>query len=137
MKSIRKPPDGETPSAALEPNLDRAVELVLQLMPIPGRSGEEAEVAAVIRERLLQAGAPPAAILTDSAHLRTPQRGNTGNLIFKLPGTQRPRPMHLFQKRRDIHALRLSDRLDPGQRQALKVESSSRVANNIPGGIGC
>jgi hypothetical protein len=39
---------------------------------------------------------------------------------IKLSGTQLSRPMHLFQKRRDIHALLLSDRSKPGQRQALK-----------------
>jgi hypothetical protein len=37
---------------------------------------------------------------------------------IKLCGIQLSRPMHLFQKRRDIHALLLSDRSKPGQRQA-------------------
>jgi hypothetical protein len=36
----------------------------------------------------------------------------------KLSGTQLSRPMHLFQKRRDIHALLPSDRSKPAQRQA-------------------
>lgn len=70
-----------------EPNLNRALELVLKLMPIPGRSGEEALVAEAIRERLQAAGVEPGAIVVDKAHTKTPLAGNTGNLILKLPGT--------------------------------------------------
>ncbi len=78
----------------LEPDLPRAVELVLQLMPIAGRSGEEGEVSQFVRRELLRAGAAASAIQSDSAHRRTPDGGQTGNLIFTLPGTVRaPRRM--------------------------------------------
>ncbi|NLF70248.1 MAG: M20/M25/M40 family metallo-hydrolase [Candidatus Anammoximicrobium sp.] len=78
----------------LEPDLRSAVELVLQLMPIPGRSGEEGEVSQFVRRELLRAGAAASAIQTDSAHRRTPDGGQTGNLVFSLPGTVRgPRRM--------------------------------------------
>src|SRR5689334_25089677 len=78
----------------MEPNLNRALELVLKLMPIPGRSGEEALVAEFIREQLKKAGLPPDAVITDNAHTKTPIAGNTGNLILKLPGTLKgPRRM--------------------------------------------
>jgi tripeptide aminopeptidase len=84
----------DVPLPLPEPNLERALSLALELMALPGRSGEEAQVAACVRQHLLQAGAPAAAIQTDSAHLRAPQRGDTGNLILKLPGTSRgPRRM--------------------------------------------
>jgi tripeptide aminopeptidase len=63
-------------------------------MAIPGRSGEEAEVAAFIERELRRAGAPASAIERDAAHRRTPNGGNSGNLVFKLPGTRRsPRRM--------------------------------------------
>lgn len=63
-------------------------------MAIPAKSGEEAPVAAYIREKLLAAGASPDAIETDNAQERALIRGNTGNLIFKLPGTlKKPRRM--------------------------------------------
>jgi tripeptide aminopeptidase len=77
-----------------EPNLDRALELVLDLMPIPGRSGEESIVAEFIREHLQAAGVAPGDILVDKANAKTPIVGNTGNLILKLPGTVKgPRRM--------------------------------------------
>ncbi len=71
------------------PDLRRALDLATKLMPIPGTSGREGKVAEFIRTQLLRGGAPKAAIRTDSAHRRTPERGETGNLILKLPGTVR------------------------------------------------
>ncbi len=61
----------------------------MELMAIPAKSGEEAPVAAYIREKLLAAGAPADAIVTDNAQKQALINGNTGNLIFKLPGTQK------------------------------------------------
>lgn len=76
------------------PDLSRAVDLVTQLMAIPGKSGEEAAVAQFITDRLTAAGADPKAIAFDDANTRTPIAGQTGNLIFQLPGTQKgPRRM--------------------------------------------
>jgi tripeptide aminopeptidase len=76
------------------PDLKRAFDLLWQLLPIPGRSGQETQVAEFVRQRLLDAGAPTAAIRTDTAHRRSPLGGETGNLILKLPGTARgPRRM--------------------------------------------
>src|SRR5206468_6186120 len=60
---------------------------VLDLMSIPAKSGEEAPVAAYIREMLLAAGAPADAIVTDNAQKQALIKGNIGNLILKLPGT--------------------------------------------------
>jgi tripeptide aminopeptidase len=81
-------------SARLQPDLKRAERLVLELMAIAAKSGEEAPVAAYIREKLLAAGAPSEAIVTDSAQKHALIKGNTGNLIFKLAGTHKgPRRM--------------------------------------------
>jgi tripeptide aminopeptidase len=90
--SNRKPP---TPDPRLPtPDLARAEKLVLELMAIPGKSGEEAGVAEYIRSKLLAAGAPVEAIKTDNAHKQALIAGNTGNLILKLPGTVKaPRRM--------------------------------------------
>jgi tripeptide aminopeptidase len=76
------------------PNLARAQKLVLELMAITAKSGEEAPVAACIRQKLLAAGAPADCILTDNANKHSPLKGNTGNLILRLPGTAKaPRRM--------------------------------------------
>ena len=88
----RKRPPARTSAAneeMVEPDLQRAVDLVTQLMAIPGKSGEEAAVANFITSQLRRAGARAGAIHTDAAHLRTPLRGDTGNLFFQLPGTRR------------------------------------------------
>jgi len=92
---VKKTPVATSPApAGHEPNLARAVELVMALLPIPGKSGEEADVAKLIRGKLLAAGAPADAITTDNAHQKSILKGNTGNLILKLPGTLKaPRRM--------------------------------------------
>lgn len=82
------------PATAPEPDLTRAVELVTRMLAIPGPSCSEAEVARFVVDRLVEAGARPAAIQMDAAHRRTPVEGNCGNLMFRLPGTIRgPRRM--------------------------------------------
>lgn len=61
----------------------------MQLMAIPGGSGNEKDVAAFVVNQLQAAGCPADAISFDRAHEKTPLRGNVGNLIVKLPGTLR------------------------------------------------
>jgi len=93
--SNRKPP-AKPQSKPSQPavNLARAEQLVMELMAIPAKSGEEAPVAEYIRSKLLATGAPADAVATDNAHKNTLIKGNTGNLIFKLSGTEKaPRRM--------------------------------------------
>ena len=61
----------------------------MQLMAIPGKTGQEREVADCIIQHLRDAGAPAAAVKTDNAHRRTPVPGQIGNLALRLPGTTR------------------------------------------------
>ncbi len=71
-----------------------ALALVMEMMAIPGRSGEEAAVMDFIRGKLLDAGIQQSALSFDDANRRTPLRGQVGNLLLKLPGTIRgPRRM--------------------------------------------
>jgi tripeptide aminopeptidase len=75
--------------AAAVPKLNerQLVSLVMELMAVPGRSCEEAQIAALVQKKLLAAGAPKSAIQFDNAHQRTQRPGSVGNLILKLPGT--------------------------------------------------
>src|SRR5262245_53707282 len=75
-------------AAAPEPDLQAAMQRVLELMAIPGGSGHEGAVAEAITRHLRQAGAPASAITSDDAHRRTPIGGEVGNLVLQLPGTQ-------------------------------------------------
>ena len=69
------------------PDLHKAFNLVLRLMAVEGKSGEESRVVRFIRSTLKRAGVPDSWVRTDSAHKHTPIRGDTGNLCLKLPGT--------------------------------------------------
>lgn len=76
-------------AATLEPDVHGALRLVMDLMAIPGRSGQEAAIMERIRRELLAAGAPEAALQHDRAHALSPIAGEVGNLSLKLPGTVR------------------------------------------------
>jgi tripeptide aminopeptidase len=65
----------------------RAVDLVMDMLAIPGKSGEEGRVAAYIRQRLKQAGVPDDCVTHDGATRHSPAGGEVGNLIVRLPGT--------------------------------------------------
>lgn len=72
-----------------ELDFKRAFKLVMELMAIPGTSGEEKTVSNFIVKRLKAAGAPASAIQIDSAQRKAAIFGDTGNLVLKLPGTDR------------------------------------------------
>jgi len=72
-----------------EPDLDEAVQMVMELMAIPGPSGQEGAVAEFVTQHLRSSGVPASAIRMDRAHRRTPIAGQTGNLVLRLPGTVR------------------------------------------------
>jgi len=65
----------------------QAIELLTQLVAIPGKSGQEQATADRIVKELRSAGVPQSAIVFDEAHKKSPYGGQCGNLIVKLPGT--------------------------------------------------
>jgi tripeptide aminopeptidase len=78
-------------SVSTTPEFDssQAIAMVMELMAIPGKSGQEAAVAETITKKLLAAGAPADAIRHDNANTKTSLDGQVGNLIFQMPGTVR------------------------------------------------
>jgi tripeptide aminopeptidase len=81
-------------------DLATARKIVLDLLAIPGVSGDEKAVAERIVWWLREAGCPAGAIAFDSAHTKTPIKGNVGNLIVQLPGTL-PGPRRLLMAHMD------------------------------------
>lgn len=77
-----------------------ALQLAMDLMAIPGRSGQESQIAAEISRRLMTVGVPESAISFDAAHRRSGGTGECGNLIVKLPGTLR-QPRRLLMAHMD------------------------------------
>ncbi len=92
MKTKQRPrtaPTAKRSLASSPPEIDerQTLQMVMELMAIPGLSGHEGKVAQYITEKLRAAGAPAEAIRSDQAHKKTPLKGDVGNLIFQLPGT--------------------------------------------------
>lgn len=81
--------DTMPPAELLELVDDSPVELVTNMMGIPGKSGHEAAIAEFIVSQLKAAGVPDSAISFDTAHKKSHIGGEVGNLIVKLPGTIR------------------------------------------------
>lgn len=99
-----------------------AIDLVIRLMAIPGKSCEESMISQAVSHELSSMGIPRAAISFDAAHKATPKPGQVGNLIVKLPG------------RRDLPRIMLSAHLDtvpicegcvPKRRGAVIVSTKS------------
>ena len=76
------PPDCDVDSKSV-------LDLVIGMMAVPGRSGEERQIAEFITDRLREAGIPASAISHDAVTRRSPFAGQIGNLIVRLPGTSR------------------------------------------------
>jgi len=72
----------------------RNIDLLMQLLALPGPSGGEQQVADFLLGALQQAGLPDSAVAIDRAHKKSPLGGATGNLAVRLPGTiKAPRRM--------------------------------------------
>ena len=73
---------------------NRNVDLLMQLLALPGPSGGEQPVADFILAELMRAGLPDDAAATDQAFKKSPLGGSTGNLAVRLPGALKaPRRM--------------------------------------------
>lgn len=89
-RSVRSSqPKARSTTKSLDDNVADVIPLAMKLMKIPGQSGQEGRVSKFICAKLRRAGAPAQTIRSDDAHRRTPIQGETGNLVFKLPGTKR------------------------------------------------
>ena len=66
-----------------------ALKLIMDLLSVSGKSGEERAIADLIIKKARKAGVKPSQITEDKANKKSPYGGNCGNLIIKLPGTYR------------------------------------------------
>jgi tripeptide aminopeptidase len=77
-----------------------AEEHLMRFLSVEGVTGQEANIAAAVRDALKRVGVPASAIRFDDANTRIPLPTETGNLIVDLPGT-RPGPHLLFSTHLD------------------------------------
>lgn len=77
--------------SAAAPRVDEpaAIERVMRLMAVRGKSCEEGAVVRLITDELLQAGLPASAIKVDQVNKKSPVGGEVGNLVVTLPGNRR------------------------------------------------
>ena len=68
-------------------NEKAAVKRVMDMIAVPGKSGDEAAIAKFIVKELKAVGVKASQITYDSANKKSPIGGQIGNLIVKLPGT--------------------------------------------------
>ncbi len=66
--------------------MDRNIQQVIDLMKIPGKSGEETEISNYVKGRLIDMGVSEEAIYYDDAHKHSEIGGETGNMIVRFPG---------------------------------------------------
>ncbi len=84
--TMKTSPAKKTP-AETPPFADKAaLDLVMRMMAIPGRSGQERRIVEFISDQLRAAGAAADSLDTDNAHQKSVLRGEVGNLILRLPG---------------------------------------------------
>ncbi|QDT98961.1 M20/M25/M40 family metallo-hydrolase [Gimesia aquarii] len=115
-------------------NQKQALQLVTDLMRIPGKSGEEGKIAAEIVERLQKAGLPRKLISFDTANKKSPIGGESGNLIVKLPGTQKG-PRRALMAHMDTVPLCVG--AEPVKRGNLIHSKSSQTALGADDRSGC
>jgi tripeptide aminopeptidase len=80
---------------------DLAMNHLMDLLAVPGPTGQEAKVAEAITNKLLAAGCKKAWIKTDDAHKRLGDGYETGNLIVQLPGTVKTAPRIMYSAHMD------------------------------------
>lgn len=73
-------------TASITFNERKAVERVIDMIAIAGKSCQEKAIAGYIEQKLVEAGIPASAISYDRAHKLSTYGGEVGNLIVKLPG---------------------------------------------------
>lgn len=116
MSKTRREPAASSP----EPDLKSAIETVVELMGIPGVSGQERAAHDRVRELLLEAGCPASAITSDDVYRRSPLGGEVGNLIVRLTGTIRA-PRRLLMAHLDTVPLCVGSK---PKRQGREVRSA-------------
>ena len=103
--------------------MDKNIATVIELMKIPGISGEETLISNHVVERLIDMGVSKDAISYDEAHKHSEIGGELGNLIVRFPG-RRGEPVRM-----------LSTHLDtvPGAVGSRPVLEGERIVNTASG----
>ncbi|MCH2113844.1 MAG: M20/M25/M40 family metallo-hydrolase [Pirellulales bacterium] len=111
----------------------RATQYLMRLLGLPGMSGAESQVVALLRRELRRAGAPADAIQEDQAHRRSSFGGEVGNLVCRLPGTRRGPGRMLVAHMDTVPVCRGARPVQRGNRIIAKDSSTGLGADNRAG----
>ena len=118
----------------IEVNEARALEHLLDLLKIPGLSGQEGKIAAEVKKKLRAAGCKSSWIQEDHVHQKLGRGFETGNLIVRVPGSLKT-GMRLFSGHMDTVPLcrgaepvRRSGRIVARGKTALGADNRTAVA---------
>ena len=100
----------------------QATKQLMELLVIPGGSGRERLVSDYLRKTLLAAGASAGSLKSDSAHKRSVHGGEVGNLVLRLPGSQRA-PRRMFSAHMDTVPICVGTK---PVRRGHRIESASK-----------
>jgi len=103
--------------------MDKNIAKVIELMKIPGKSGEESRIDNHLIQHLRDIGVPADSIVHDTAHEYSEIGGELGNMIVRFPGRE-GEPCRM-----------LSTHLDtvPGAVGSKPVLKGDKVVNSAPG----
>ena len=111
-----------------------AIRHLMDLLKVPGPSGGEAAVAALVSAKLIKCGCKKSWLSHDNAHKKIGDGYEVGNLIVKLPGTTRG-ARRLFSGHMDTVPLcrgaipvRRGNRIVPRTRTALGGDNRTAVS---------
>lgn len=111
MARVKTPTKSRKPAVKASDafSVDQALNLVMRLMAVPGKSGEEGRVVELIRKELKSAGADMSHVRLDDTPKRSPLGGEVGNLVFTFPGTL-PGPRRMLMAHMDTVPLCVGSR---------------------------
>jgi len=110
---------------------DQALKDLLDLLNIDGPPGQEAEVAAFLRQALIEIGLTPTDIFIDRAQEQSEYGGDTGNLIARID-SKRSGPPLLFSTHMDTvpDAVGCQPRLDETNRRIVNDASGTALGGD-------
>ncbi|HTL53231.1 MAG TPA: M20/M25/M40 family metallo-hydrolase, partial [Planctomycetota bacterium] len=126
--STRPAPAPKAPHAS-KVHAESAIQTLMQLLAIPGLSGQEGLVDAAIVKKLRKAGVKHSQITHDNVHKKVPFPAQVGNLIVQLPGVgaTAKQPRRLFMCHMDTVPL---------CRGAVPVRKGGKIVAKGPTALG-
>ena len=111
----------------------QATKMLMRLLAIPGLSGTESLVTRFLRQELIRAGGAASALKDDGANRRSSLGGEVGNLVLRLPGSQRKSRRMLVAHMDTVPVCQGARPVQRGRRIEAKDKETGLGADNRAG----